>query len=325
MEKENLSILIIDPQKSDHRMIRDSLDRSKVPASLQFVTSTERGLKEVARRRFDLVLTDHSLPMANAFHLLFELQQRELLIPVIVLTRDGEARVAREAFQRGVDDYLLKEELESISLFDVIGNAIEKRRGREEQVQRELILREQAERDGLTGLFNHRYFVDAVEREFARARRYRRPLSLLMIDLDGFKTINDTCGHPQGDQVLRQVARLILQSVRFVDVAARYGGDEFSIILPETDLRAAVRLGERIIREIKKNPFLHEKRIFPLSASIGVATHRPAQNAVGNLIREADLALYEAKKKGRGRVFPSGNLKGEGSNLTRCVKSDPLQ
>src|SRR3989338_757849 len=119
MEKEQLSILVIDPCKEDHRLIRESLFRSKVPASLTFVTSTAKGLTELARRRFDLVLTDHSLPGTNAFHLLFEIQQGDHPLPVIVLTRETESRVAREAFQRGVDDYLLKEELEAISLFDV--------------------------------------------------------------------------------------------------------------------------------------------------------------------------------------------------------------
>jgi two-component system cell cycle response regulator len=303
MEKENLSILIIDPEKEDHRLIRDSLQRSKVPASIEFAASTEKGLDLLERRKFDLILTDHALPEANAYQLLSELQQRELLLPVIVLTRDGEARTAREAFQKGIDDYLLKEELATISFFDVIGNVIEKRREKEEQAKREFLLREQAERDGLTGLYNHRYFLEALEREFARSRRYRRPLSLMMLDLDGFKSINDACGHQQGDQVLKGIARLLLQSVRFVDLAARYGGDEFVVLLPETELRQAARAGKRILEEIHRNPFLFEDKIFPLSASIGIASYRPDQVRAGCLLKEADQALYEAKRRGRNRVI----------------------
>lgn len=309
MEKERLSILVIDPETQDHRLIRDSLQRSKVPAALRFVTTTEKGLKELEGKRYDLILTDHALPQASAFQLLMELRRAENPMPVIVVTRDGEARIAREAFQRGADDYLLKEELEAISLFDVIGNVIEKKRQEAEQIQREMLLREQAERDGLTGLYNHRYFLDTIEREFARAKRYQRPLSLLMIDLDGFKSINDSCGHPQGDQVLRQVSRLILQSIRFVDIASRYGGDEFAILLPETDLRAAAKLGERIIKEIRKNPFLFDRKIFPLSASIGLASFRRDQSTAGHLLREADRALYEAKKGGRNRLIASSSRK----------------
>lgn len=301
MEKESLSILVIDPKPSDHQLIGRSMARAKIPARLSFVTSTSDGLKEMEKDKFDLVLTDHFLPYVNAFHLLQELQKRHLLVPVIVLTHDDEARVAREAFQRGADDYLLKEELEAISLFDVIGDAIEKRRRREDEKEQALLLRQQAERDGLTGLYNHRYFLEALEKEFARARRYRRPLSLLMIDLDGFKTLNDTCGHPQGDKALRQTATLILQSVRFVDLVARYGGDEFALLFPETDIHEAVKIAGRLLHEVRKSPFLFEGRVFPLSASIGVACCRPSHGSAGTLLREADRALYDAKKNGRGR------------------------
>lgn len=305
MEKDILSILIIDPEATDHQRIRDSLERSKVPADLVFAISTDEGLKNIGKREFDLILTDHKLPEANAFQLLFDLQQRNLPTPVIVLTHESEARVARDAFQRGVDDYLLKEELETISMFDVISNVIEKKDLREEQIKRELLLREQAERDGLTGLYNHRYFIDAIEREFARARRYHRPLSLLMLDLDGFKSINDTCGHPQGDQLLRKIAQIIHQAVRFVDIVSRYGGDEFAVLLPETDLKPAGRLAGRLIDEIRKNPFLHEGKIFPVSASAGVAGYHPEQVTAGSLLKEADHALYEAKRKGRDRIVLS--------------------
>lgn len=296
MEKDNLSILVIDPETTDHHLIQNSLFRSKVPAQLHFVSTTEEGLKKANRENLDLILTDHQLPRANAFQLLFEIQQVHPNLPIILLTREDEARIAREAFQRGVDDYILKEELETISLFDIIGNTIEKRRKKEEVVEQTLKLRELAERDGLTGLYNHRFLIDAVEREFARARRYHRPLSILIIDMDGFKIINDTCGHAQGDKVLKQVAHILLQTVRFVDVAARYGGDEFVVVLPETNLKDGARLGERILKEI-----------FPLSASIGVACFNSGQDSAGALLKEADQALYQAKKGGRSRVVTSAH------------------
>ena len=268
-------------------------------------------MNEIAKKPFDLILTDHALPAANAFHLLFELQQRELPIPVLLLTGNGEARIAREAFHRGVDDFLLKEELESVSLFDIIGNLIEKRHEREERMKKESQLKELAERDGLTGLFNHRYFLDSIEREFERARRYHRDLALIMLDLDGFKSINDACGHPQGNQVLIQIARLLLQTLRFVDVVSRYGGDEFAILLPETNTSSAQQIASRILQEIRRSPFLHEGKVFPLSASIGIAPYHPSLDSPGALIKEADQALYEAKRGGRDRVVSArrGSLK----------------
>lgn len=321
MEKECLSILVIDPRKSEHQLIRDSLKRSKVPARLRFVGSSAEGLKETDKNNFDLILTDHLLPTTNAFTLLMELQQKNLTIPVIVLTHDDEARVAREAFQRGADDYLLKEELSTISLFDVISDVIEKRGKKEDEIQRALLLREQAERDGLTGLYNHRFFVEALEREFARSKRYRRPLSLLMMDLDGFKAINDTCGHQQGDRLLKQIATLLIQSVRFVDLAARYGGDEFALILPETDLREALRMGQRLLREIRNNPCLFDDKIFQLSASIGIAGCHPGHATAGALLKEADRALYEAKRKGRNQVVLLGkSLKAKDTDALPSVQ-----
>ncbi|MBI3540622.1 MAG: diguanylate cyclase [Deltaproteobacteria bacterium] len=283
-------------------MIRDSLHRSKVPAHIHFETSTDKGLREVEKKNFDLILTDHSLPKANAFHLLSELQDKRRTIPIVLLTREGGARAARDAFQRGVDDYLLKEELGAISLFDVIGNLIERRRQKDERIEKEIRLREQAEKDGLTHLYNHRHFLNTLEKEFMRARRYQRSLALIMVDLDGFKLINDTCGHPQGDQVLQNVSRLLLLSVRFVDLVARYGGDEFAILLPETDGRSATRIAERINHEIQKNPFLYEKKVFPISASLGVACLNETIDSAGKFLKEADQALYEAKKNGRNRV-----------------------
>lgn len=320
MEKECLSILIVDPNKNDHQLLRESIQKSQVPADLHFVTSTEAALSALKIKPFDLILTDHVLPQANAFHLLFALQQKESAPPVLLLTRNGEARIAREAFHRGVSDFLLKEELQYISLFDLVSNLIERHQQKEAQREHARHLRDQAERDGLTGLYNHRYFVESIQREFERAKRYRRDLSLIMIDLDGFKPINDTCGHPQGDQVLRQISRLLLQTVRFVDIVARYGGDEFAILLPETTSKDAYQMASRILDEIRKSPFLHEKKVFPLSASIGIAASLPSHDSAETLLKEADAALYQAKRGGRDQVVLSRTAHRQ-SNFTHTPRS----
>ncbi len=167
------------------------------------------------------------------------------------------------------------------------------------------LLREQSRIDDLSGLATHGAFKERLEREFQRATRYRRPLSLLMVDVDYFKHYNDTFGHPAGDRLLRRVGRMVAGELRRVDFGARYGGDEFSVILPETPKAAAAVVAERIRRSIEKHPFLHRESqpLGRVTVSVGVATY-PEDAAAGvKLVEAADRALYRAKNDGRNRVW----------------------
>lgn len=166
------------------------------------------------------------------------------------------------------------------------------------------MLRKQSRMDDLTGLATHGAFKERLEREFQRATRYRRPLSLLMVDVDYFKHYNDSFGHPAGDRLLRLVGRMVAGELRRVDFGARYGGDEFSVILPETPKVAAAVVAERIRRSIEKHPFLHRQSqpLGRVTVSVGVATY-PEDAAAGvKLVEAADRALYQAKTDGRNRV-----------------------
>lgn len=324
MEKENLRILVIDGNPLDHDIIRTSLERSGVPAVLKFCRSTQKGFGKISHP-FDLIVTDHNPPEVNAIRLLQALKELENEIPVILLTHNGALQTVREAFKWGASDYLLKEELEAISLFDVISTVLEKNRSRKESQELHRQLKEEAARDGLTGLRNHRYLLAALGKEYQRAQRYGRPLSLLMIDLDGFKSINDSLGHQKGDRVLIRVAELLAKTVRSVDLIARYGGDEFVILLPETKPKAAVRLAQRILKSIRENPVLEDDKIFPLSASIGLTYYHPSLPGPGALLKEADRALYQAKREGRDRLVvfkpePGGS---DGASLTQLPLAKP--
>lgn len=158
----------------------------------------------------------------------------------------------------------------------------------------------QAARDPLTGLFNHGSLAARLEQAFAAAERYGRPLSFLMLDLDQFKRVNDTFGHAGGDQALQRVAQAILQALRKSDVAARYGGDEFAILLPDTDAYGAFVEAERIrraVQQIRLNPD------YLISVSVGAATYpSPATRTKDELMRQADQALYMAKTGGKNRT-----------------------
>lgn len=156
--------------------------------------------------------------------------------------------------------------------------------------------------DGLTQIFNKRYFVETLERELSRARRYDRPLALMMFDIDHFKICNDTYGHRAGDHVLRHMADLVRQRSRKVDVIARYGGEEFAVVLPEIDLAGAAQFGESLRRMVEEEEFVFEGRRIPLAISVGVADLEPGVANADDLIKKADARLYRAKQGGRNRV-----------------------
>lgn len=169
--------------------------------------------------------------------------------------------------------------------------------------------------DGLTGLYNHRHFRQQLNVETSRAERYQRSLSLMMIDIDYFKRYNDTNGHLMGNDVLKELGRILKEMSREVDIVARYGGEEFSIIMPETDLRKARKLSERLRQRIASHKFrnTHKLPFKKLTVSIGVASYPENANAAAfDLVEQADKALYEAKHNGRNLVrISSRKLNGD--------------
>jgi diguanylate cyclase (GGDEF)-like protein len=165
-------------------------------------------------------------------------------------------------------------------------------------------LQELAYRDPLTGLFNHGHFQQLMDREVARATRYSRPFSLILFDLDHFKSINDRYGHPAGDEVLRRVSDIASGNVRQCDYVARYGGEEFAIILPETDTQGALILGNRIRKMIEQTVITVDGIDITCTISVGVYTFNAERNIVskGTAIANADKALYFSKKNGRNKM-----------------------
>jgi len=157
--------------------------------------------------------------------------------------------------------------------------------------------------DELTGMYNRRYFFERLEEYLRAARRHRLPLSVMMIDIDHFKRVNDTYGHPEGDRVLRGIADLIRSGLRVSDISARYGGEEFVILLPYTDEAEATRLAQRLLTTVSSHPFPLPKEAGPITISIGLSQLDMEQPTSGEaLIARADGALYQAKRAGRNRV-----------------------
>jgi diguanylate cyclase (GGDEF)-like protein len=163
------------------------------------------------------------------------------------------------------------------------------------------IAQERAMTDALTGLLNRYGLQRVLAHEYAEARRYARSLSCLMIDLDNFKTINDTFGHATGDAALKQVGTILTDVVRRSDMVSRYGGDEFLVLLPETDLEGAEALAEKVLALAARQEFGDTRPRFQLTLSIGAATLSEEESG-NDMIARADMALYEAKEQGRNRV-----------------------
>ena len=168
-------------------------------------------------------------------------------------------------------------------------------------------LREMAIHDGLTGLYNHKYFYTLLEEELPRADRYHHDVSLLMLDVDNFKKFNDNYGHPSGDAILHTLSERLVARVRGIDSVCRYGGEEITILLPETDLTTAKNIAESLRLLVEQEAFLIENdQEVNITTSIGVSTYpQHAKNAV-SLVSTADKALYQAKRKGRNRVCVYG-------------------
>jgi diguanylate cyclase (GGDEF)-like protein len=163
--------------------------------------------------------------------------------------------------------------------------------------------------DALTGIHNQRYLLEFLDRELSRSARYQRPLALIMLDLDYFKTVNDRLGHLGGDHTLRELVNCIKQDIRKEELFARYGGEEFAVVLPETNADGAIDVAERIRRRVEQNPFCFEGHPHQITISLGVsATAGDASLTPSYLIRQADDNLFLAKNRGRNRVAAHGNI-----------------
>ena len=160
--------------------------------------------------------------------------------------------------------------------------------------------------DSLTGIANRRHFLNLTEQEMTRAIRYGRPLSALMLDIDNFKQVNDTFGHNIGDEVLAEIAQRCRQQLRSVDLFGRYGGEEFSFLLPETDSSSAMIVADRLQKVISKTPFTARNEAFKVTVSIGVTGFKPNIPSARALLDQADQALYRAKQSGRNKIARLG-------------------
>jgi two-component system, cell cycle response regulator len=284
-----------------------ALTKRMLPAGDGFdltATTTLNGALELLRNStYDLILLDYNLPDGSAFGLLEKMPPQNNQVPVIVLTGYGDEVLASRLIRQGVADYLPKGDVSRASLHLSIEKALEKSRLKKELNQALRQLGEQATHDSLSGLYNRRSFMETLQWEITQSSRYQRPLSLCMLDIDNFKTVNDRWGHPAGDLVIAEIARLTKKTLRTSDCSARYGGEEFSLIMPETSAPVAFRVCERLRGMVEKHRFVYHQNSFEVTISIGLADY--TQNTAATceeFIARADSALYQAKRLGKNKT-----------------------
>lgn len=300
--QREINLLSIEDSDRDFEKIRDLLqDSDKI--KLSRALSIEKAMDMLKQGAFDLIILDYLLPDGNGLDFFKMMKKREVEIPVVVNTAYGDEIIASQFIKEGAYDYISKKNLNKKSLFRSINNALEKFRLKKEIKKAWEKMAKMATKDELTGLYNRRYFQEIFEREADRACRYGNQLVLGMMDLDNFKRINDTYGHLAGDMALAEIGNILNRHSRLSDLVCRYGGEEFAVLLPSTDIEKANLVFERLRKVVSQHPFEYKSSSFKVTISIGVAMYdRQADQSLVNLFEQADQALYQAKNSGGNQV-----------------------
>ena len=307
VETARATILVADDEPINRALIQRRLEREGYRV---LTAQNGRDAVQVARsHRPDLIMLDVMMPVMDGLEACQLIKTDDTIrdTPVIFLSARDETEVKVSGLSMGANDYISKP-FKAEELLARVTVALRLKRERdqlrrraEEAVRRADVAQERAMTDPLTGLLNRYGLQHILSREMSETRRYNRPLSCLMIDLDHFKSVNDLYGHVAGDTALQQVATVLLENVRGSDVVFRYGGEEFLVLLPETDLEGALSLAEKIRHAANTRSFGDGQRAFNLTLSAGAASLW--DNESGNdMIARADMALYQAKEQGRDRV-----------------------
>ncbi len=298
----DLHILVADPSEADFRRVKEIL-KAHSQIRLRRAESLSATLTAAQKAPVDLILAEHRLPDGTAVDLLERLQKEEIPVPLVVLTGYGDERIASQVIQAGAFEYIPKSRMEEEPFIQIILASMEKARLKQEIQEAQKKMARMSVMDALTGLYNRRYLNWVLKQEFARARRAMTDLVLGMLDIDLFKQLNDRYGHSAGDAVLSEMGRMLRGWTRQSDVVCRYGGEEFVILLPNTNLKNAETMSQRFREAVAAHAFVHGEDRFRVTVSIGITGFREsAPKSPRQMVDQADQALYQAKRRGRNRV-----------------------
>jgi diguanylate cyclase (GGDEF)-like protein len=294
-ENKPLTILVIE----DHPDQRDLLAIVLQREGYRVITAANGvdGLAKLEQEQVQIALSDIMMPKMDGFELIKRIRSNSALksIYFILITARIQEGDRVRGLDLGADDYITKPFSFSELLARVrVGSRV---------VQYQRHLEYQSQIDSLTGLYNRRAFEKKMEEEFGRSKRYQHPLSLLILDIDNFKNINDTYGHHGGDAALVKISETLRAKTRQTDFPSRFGGEEFILVLPETDHESALRVANKVHEEIRSCTFGTAGQSFSLTVSIGLSsTSHTAYRDWKEMLKDADEALYVAKNTGKDRV-----------------------
>jgi len=294
-------ILIVEDDPAILEMINEALIQEGFQTSS--ASSAQGAFSEIIEFEPDLVLSDHDMPHMTGLDMLVKLRQNKNYVSMIFISGQSDLKTICNAFEVGADDYILKP-FRFEELIARIKNCLRTKKVHGQLQKANEMLKEMVDQDFLTGLLNMRTMYEKIDFELERARRYGRQVACVMIDMDYFKNVNDQNDHLFGSYVLGEMGKIIQENVRSTDYAARYGGDEFLLVLTETDQEGTKIFCERLRNKIEKHVFQNENCRTQLTISAGYAiTDGEDRTDARTLVRQADHVLYEAKEQGRNRVI----------------------
>ncbi|MDX1763462.1 MAG: diguanylate cyclase [bacterium] len=306
--EDTAAVLIVDDSEAIRKQIKKTLrSQDGLFGTIYEAEDGIQGFKKLLDVKIDIILCDVVMPQIDGFKLLAMVKNHPELkhIPIIMLTAEGNQDKKNMGFKRGASDYLTKP-FDDAELLARVRVHLELKLLQDKLRATNRELTKLSNTDALTQVFNRRYLMQVMTKEVLRAKRYGTALSLLLIDIDNFKGLNDTYGHQAGDQILIDLCQRMKEKLRFTDILARYGGEEFAILLTQIPLVNAEKAGEHARRRVARTPFMIGDQEIPVTVSCGASSFVPEIcDTVDTLIMEADKALYEAKKQGKNRVVTS--------------------
>jgi len=289
-----MKILVVDDNKANLLLIKKILKDHH--HEILLATNGFEALVQIAQFMPDVVILDVMMPEMDGYDTCRFITRNPDTkhIPVIMLSGLDRPDDLVKAFDAGAMDYIRKPP-NAVELVARVHSAI-----RIKQYQDKL--KEMIIKDGKTGLYTHSYFFSVLEREFYSVKRYEGDLGLILCDIDNFKKINDTYGHIAGDTVLVMVANILMDNIRNTDVASRYGGEEFGLIAPHSDLQATFEAAERLRIKVEQASIVENEEHFSVTISAGATLVNTEDRDCSDMIRRADDALYEAKRTGKNKT-----------------------